>query len=411
MRKLVAGLTSPALELAVDVHCPWIRGAHNDVIYMVGSADPRIASQQQQLGQLLEAGCQGPLPYKLSDNIPFGTAWNTAGNFRQGTSFSRWAGSLPGIRLATSFEIPYASAGGQEVNAQSARAFGRDLARALFQYLKVDGQYAHPEMLLEPTELAKPAVAEQFIVLDARPRDQYEKQHVPAARHVDHDAWKKAYADGQDMDGWSQRIGQLGISAHSEVVVYDDIGMKDAARIWWILKFCGVERVRLLNGGWRGWQLAHLPTTDQPPTVTARSFQAKPNEKRLATIDQMLNWLPNHEVQVVDARSDDEFCGIDKRDNQRGGAIPDAKHLEWNTIIDSDTGRFRSPEQITKLFQQAGIDLALPTASHCDGGGRAAVMAFGLELMGAERVRNYYRGWGEWGNRTDTPVSVPPSGK
>ena len=34
-------------------------------------------------------------------------------------------------------------------------------------------------------------------------------------------------------------------------------------------------------------------------------------------------------------------------------------------------------------------------------------MAFGLELMGAGDVRNYYAGWSQWGNRDDTPVAVP----
>ncbi len=101
------------------------------------------------------------------------------------------------------------------------------------------------------------------------------------------------------------------------------------------------------------------------------------------------------------------FCGIDKEDNKKGGAIPGAKHLEWSDLIDQDTQRFKGADQLRQLFDEAGIDLNRPTASHCNGGGRAAVMAFGLELMGAKEVRNYYRGWGEWGNSDDAPVMVP----
>ena len=37
-------------------------------------------------------------------------------------------------------------------------------------------------------------------------------------------------------------------------------------------------------------------------------------------------------------------------------------------------------------------------------------MAFAMELMGAEGVRNYYRSWSEWGNADDTPV-VPGKAK
>ena len=75
------------------------------------------------------------------------------------------------------------------------------------------------------------------------------------------------------------------------------------------------------------------------------------------------------------------------------------------------TKRFKSPSELGQLLEQAGIGLDRPTASHCNGGGRAAVMAFGLELMGAREVRNYYRGWGEWGNADHTPIVVPEKPK
>lgn len=270
------------------------------------------------------------------------------------------------------------------------------------------GRYANPDLLLEPKSLARPRVAAEFVILDARPEAEYLESHVPGALRVDHDAWKAAYKEGQDPKGWSETIRKLGIKADSNVVVYDDKGMKDAARIWWILRFWGVEKARLLNGGWKGWVAAGLPTTQgKPPAVDESTFEAKPHNERLATMEQMLRMLRGGNIQVVDARSMDEYCGIDLRDNKRGGAIPGAKHLEWSDLIDQETNRFKSPAEISKLFKQAGIDLSKPTASHCNGGGRAAVMDFGLQLMGARNVRNYYRGWGEWGNAENTPIEVP----
>ena len=50
-------------------------------------------------------------------------------------SFARWAGSLPGVRLAGAFEVPYATANNTEVTVQSARQFGANLVTALWQYL------------------------------------------------------------------------------------------------------------------------------------------------------------------------------------------------------------------------------------------------------------------------------------
>ena len=89
------------------------------------------------------------------------------------------------------------------------------------------------------------------------------------------------------------------------------------------------------------------------------------------------------------------------------GAIPGAKHLEWDDLIDSETQRFKLADELSRLFREAGIDPTKPVTTHCQSGGRASVMAFALELMGDDQVRNYYRGWSQWGNESDTPIETP----
>lgn len=135
IRSFVPTWSKGRLSISMDMHCPWIRGSHNEVIYMVGNANPAMWQQQVALGKTLEEVQQGPLVYRTSDNLPFGTAWNTRGNYGDLMSCTMWATQIEGIRLATSFEIPYANAAGRPVDADSARAFGRDLARAVRQYL------------------------------------------------------------------------------------------------------------------------------------------------------------------------------------------------------------------------------------------------------------------------------------
>ena len=97
------------------------------------------------------------------------------------------------------------------------------------------------------------------------------QSHVPAARWVDHEAWSNAFEDGQDNQAWSQRIGELGIRSDSPVVVYDDSRMKNAARIWWILRYWGIDDVRLLNGGWKTMEYPHRsPSTRIRPPPSKR---------------------------------------------------------------------------------------------------------------------------------------------
>ncbi len=271
--------------------------------------------------------------------------------------------------------------------------------------------YPRPELLMEPAELAQPTVAERCVILDARPREAFAEGHVPAARWVDQDAWAKAFGDGEDAAAWSARIGELGIAAATRVVVYDAQGMKDAARIWWILRYWGVNDVCLLNGGWRGWVAgAHPTTAEPPPSAEPSAFQAVAHRARWANLHQVLVLLHHGDAQIVDARSAEEHCGAKALDNQRAGSIPGALHLDWSALVDQDTQRLKSPAQLRELFARAGIDLDRPLTCHCQSGGRSSVMAFALELMGARDVHNYYRGWSEWGNTPDTPIVTAPGG-
>src|SRR5438034_11780204 len=105
-------------------------------------------------------------------------------------------------------------------------------------------------------------------------------------------------------------------------------------------------------------------------------------------------------AQIIDARSRGEYCG-DEMFAKRGGAIPGALHLEWLQLLDKSQ-RFKTPEELAGLFKTHGVVLDRPTITYCQSGGRAAVMAFALEWMGAKRVRNYYKSWAEWGNADDT---------
>jgi hypothetical protein len=130
------------LVAAMDLHCPWIRGQWNDRVYFVGPPEESFWQRLKAYAAVLQREQQGPIRFRAEDCLPFGTAWNTQGNFSQGQSMSGWArAAFPDARLVASLEVAYADALGVEVNADSARALGRDLARALASYLAA----SHPQ--------------------------------------------------------------------------------------------------------------------------------------------------------------------------------------------------------------------------------------------------------------------------
>jgi thiosulfate/3-mercaptopyruvate sulfurtransferase len=264
--------------------------------------------------------------------------------------------------------------------------------------------YPRSDLLIEAPALEK--AGQNFLILDARPREQYETGHVPNAVWVNHAKWSKAFAAGQDPREWAERLSGHGINTDRPVVVYDDGSVKDAARIWWILHYWGVRDVRLLDGGWHAWREAGGREEKGSTSPEPVAVELKPRRERLATRQDVLAELKDHHAQIVDARSQSEYCG-EARTAKRNGAIPGAKHLEWSDLLDPRTKKFKSADELRRLFREAGIDVGRPAVTYCQSGGRASVLAFGLELMGAKDVRNYYRSWAEWGNAEDTPVETP----
>ncbi|NOX57200.1 MAG: peptidase M14 [Planctomycetes bacterium] len=134
IKKFVPAWSQGKLKVWIDLHCPWIRGGMNEMIYQVGLANTDCWREQQAFGRILEAVRRGPLVY--ANDLPFGKSWNTQANYGNQMSSTMWAAKLDGIQLVTTIELPYANVGGQPVTPASARQFGRDLAKALRRYLE-----------------------------------------------------------------------------------------------------------------------------------------------------------------------------------------------------------------------------------------------------------------------------------
>jgi hypothetical protein len=137
VRALVPEWSGGKLRLMLDVHCPGLRGAEHEVIHFIGQADPRQWEAVGRFSAILESAPSGALKFSAKHNLPFGKSWNNAALRKPGQETSaHWAWALPGVALACGLEVPYANAGGQAVTPESARAFGKDLAKAIRRYLE-----------------------------------------------------------------------------------------------------------------------------------------------------------------------------------------------------------------------------------------------------------------------------------
>jgi thiosulfate/3-mercaptopyruvate sulfurtransferase len=275
--------------------------------------------------------------------------------------------------------------------------------------------YPKQQFLIEPTELRLNDAKEARVILDTREKEKYVAGHIPTSVWVDAGNWSKAVSEDRNPENWTQRFGEIGLDKDEEVVVYDDQRLRGAARIWWILRLWGVRHVRVLNGGWEEYVQSDRPVENGTGTTPKHGDLTATREDRvLATKDLLLaahrtgrlGKAGAENLQIVDTRSTAEYCGSEPSRAKKTGTIPGARHLEWSDVLVSGTSRLKNPDELKSLFAEAKIDVDQPAVTFCQGGGRAAVMAFVLTVMGSPEARNYYASWGEWGNADDTPVEL-----
>jgi len=124
--------------LVWDIHCPGPRGRfHEEVMLPVRLRDAENWRRLLPFLQILEQSQSGALDFRLADSEEF-TTWDGQPHRPdpEHRSLGAWAQTLPGVHFTAAIEIPYANARGREVNQESARAFGADLAGAFRLYLQ-----------------------------------------------------------------------------------------------------------------------------------------------------------------------------------------------------------------------------------------------------------------------------------
>ncbi len=281
--------------------------------------------------------------------------------------------------------------------------------------------YLNGDALVETGWLADRLGAPEVRVLDASyylpnegrdTRAEFLAGHIPGAVFFDIDAVADATNPLPHMlphaDQFARQVGALGIANEHQVVVYDTAGLFSAARVWWMFRAFGHDRVAVLNGGMPKWLAEGRAVEGGDGAPAMAAFTANYRPALVRSLEDMRANLEGGGAQVLDARGAGRFDGTEPemRAGLRSGHIPGSRNLPYPKLVDPATKAVLDRAGLGEGFAAAGIDLGRPVVTTCGSGVTACVLALGLHLLGHEDVAVYDGSWTEWGGRDDTPVET-----
>lgn len=239
---------------------------------------------------------------------------------------------------------------------------------------------------------------------------EYKDAHIPGAVFADIDKLSDADSSYPHMapspDLFAQAMGALGVGDTHHVVVYDTQGLFSAARLWWMLRVYGHERVSVLDGGFPKWRKEGRQMESGEISPQAAVFTAAFNPYLGAEAAHVLEHTRQKTATVLDARSAERFAGSvpEPRPGVRSGHIPGSLNVPFGTLLNADK-TMKKPAELKELFQRAGVDFAKPVITSCGSGVTACILALGLYECGRKDVAVYDGSWAQWGAREELPVA------
>lgn len=279
----------------------------------------------------------------------------------------------------------------------------------------------HAAVLIETTELREHLADPDWAIVDCRfdLRDTgagetaYRASHIAGAvyAHLDRDLSGPIVpgTTGRhplpSAEAFAATASACGIDDATEVVAYDASGGAIAARLWWLLRWLGHEKVRVLNGGWAAWTAHGGPTAGGDETRPPRAFRGVARDDLVIDAGALDGVRESDAWRVCDARAADRFRGENETLDPVAGHIPGAISVPFADNLGPD-GRFRSPDELRQRFESV-MD-GIPAANavfYCGSGVTAAHNVLAMAHAGLGLARLYPGSWSEWITDPSRPVA------
>lgn len=277
---------------------------------------------------------------------------------------------------------------------------------------KIEDESPYLRTVEEAEEASKDS---NFVFIDLRKADEYKMGHIANARSV----WRSDIQNTSlpyggmraEKETLEELLSSLGVASNHKIIVYDEKGNVDAARLWWMLQLYGHEQSYLFNGGLTGWKEAGYALDTAAPSFLPSQFEFSdaPKSEWLATKEDVLELQSQANGFILDTRSEKEFTGEEMKNGAfRAGHIPSAVWIDYCKALYYDGNQeFRNLEELEELYASAGFTKDAPIIVYCQSGVRSAHTTFVLrELLGYTNVKNYDGSWIEWSYYEELPIEI-----
>ncbi len=197
---------------------------------------------------------------------------------------------------------------------------------------------------------------------------------------------------------FSARLRECGVTDQSLCVAYDEDG-SGAARLWWLLRYFGHDRVALLNGGITEWKIKALPVSKETPNPRAGTFVARPHS--LPTVS-MHDLAGPHRFYLMDSRNAVRYRGEKEPLDIKAGHIPGARPFDYQKVFQAPA-RYHPADFLTEHFADVPRDGKVVV--YCGSGVTACVNLFALSQVGIEGTL-YPGSWSDWISYQGNPVAT-----
>jgi thiosulfate/3-mercaptopyruvate sulfurtransferase len=167
--------------------------------------------------------------------------------------------------------------------------------------MTVEAGFAHPEFLAEPAWVWENHRSPKFRLIDCvgpsgcggplPDRMAIEGDFLPGAVYLPVHPFLKDPESGLvhviKAADFTETMRALGVSEDTTVVAYDRFNGVWAARLWWVLRYYGHRRVKVLNGGWARWVTENRPTGPGAEVARGNWTAGAPNSRMLCRIDDV----------------------------------------------------------------------------------------------------------------------------